>query len=320
MTSVAKRIACVACLDPARSVHTPTFLRAVALAEEFLFAADQVQLELHDDSASAEGSAVAAHKVLLQPPAAVVGHFASASAAVAAPLYAQYGLPLYLPAATRRTLTRHASTFRLCDHDEDYSAWLCEAAARQQWQLSNIEHDASVHGSAVARSITQMRADWPVLAGQPSQVFAGMYGASVQFVSDRLTAMAPAQRLILTDDAWASQLPQDLLAQGVDLVKHSLYVVGIQAQPQGPQVESIRQAWQGRWGGEPGCYFWETLAALQVANARAEYGHMPNGAAIETVIGPVTFDREGEHRPHNFGLWRVTPTGLQRVEPAEVAE
>lgn len=76
-------IACVACLEPNRSIHTATFLRAVELCEQYVCGGDRapaVTLERFDDAMRADVAARVALEIVARRPRAVVGHFASAAA------------------------------------------------------------------------------------------------------------------------------------------------------------------------------------------------------------------------------------------------
>nr|WP_105660966.1 hypothetical protein [Cronobacter dublinensis] len=104
----------------------------------------------------------------------------------------------------------------------------------------------------------------------------------------------------------------DLLAHGVDPDRHDILIAGICPHPAGDTARHVRQAWRRRWGGEPGTYLWETLAALQTA---ARYPELP----ARTVLGPLRFDEQRESRPSSFRLWRVTRHGLVALQPATEA-
>lgn len=295
-----RTIACVACLDPRRSVHTTTFLRAIELARDFVVAED-VHLCLYDDQASAQGGLYAARQVIASAPHAVVGHFASASAAVAAPCYAQHGLPLFLPAATSRGLTLHYTTYRVCDHDQDYAEWLCGELAERGWGIEQLRHDGSVHGKSVVSELAGHAQTYET--SEAVTVFAGMYAHAVAFVKAHVWSDHRQQPIILCDDAWSANLPGDLLALGVAVDEWDIHVACIRAQGHGALAETLREAWRQRWGGEPGSYFWETLAAIE---AGCDFPRLSS----QTVVGAVTFDVEGESRPGHFSLAKVTAQGL----------
>ncbi|WP_136444095.1 amino acid ABC transporter substrate-binding protein [Pacificoceanicola onchidii] len=278
------RIAAVACLDPARSIHTPTFLRAVELAQDHALPKD-VQITLFDDLASAGGAAQAARQILSFRPHAIVGHFASSAAQVAAPLYAMAGLKLFLPAATRADLTQNATTYRICDHDAAYVDWLCT-------EVKTPIHAALSDGSAHGDSVVQMVQQSPTFQPQSAPdtvLISGLYATSLQ-----LAAKTRARHIILTDDADAPTLAADLAAAGLDLTQTKVTVAALAPKPRGPIAEAILRA-----NPAPGTYAWETIAALQVAAQR--------GPTFDTVLGPLTFDTRREANPRSFTLKPVTP-------------
>ncbi|EBA1655683.1 ABC transporter substrate-binding protein [Salmonella enterica subsp. enterica] len=302
------RLACVACMDERRSVHTPTYLRAVELAQELLLP-EQVSVRLFDDGASAEGAARAAQEILTWAPDAIVGHFASSAADAAAPLYAQHRLPLFLPAATAKHLTRYPTTWRLCDNDEDYAAWLRQLF-KQPDLARFISDDGSVHGKSVTRQLAGIAS-----TARPEQAKTVIYAGSYQHAlawAVRWTQQSPADaRLILGDDAWSAELVPALLSKGVDLSTRQIFVAAMMPQPAGEQAIAITTSWRQRWDGLPGCYFWETLAALQVA---CRYPDFP----AQTVLGKLSFTAQRESHPHSFSLWQATNNGLQVVATPEI--
>jgi len=100
-----------------------------------------------------------------------------------------------------------------------------------------------------------------------------------------------------------------LLAHGINPDRHDILIAGICPHPAGETARRVREIWRRRWGGEPGTYLWETLAALQTA---ARYPELP----AQTVLGPLRFDDRRESRPSSFRLWRVTRQGLIAWQPA----
>jgi hypothetical protein len=280
-------IACVACLDPNISVHTPGFLRAVETARQVALGAD-VTVTLYDDRACAEGGAKAATQIIAAKPDIVVGHFASSAAMAAAPLYAQAGLPLILPAATRSDLTRHQGVFRVCDTDRDYVAWLCDAV---KGPIHAALSDGSAHGNSVVEQVRASNGFVP-RAATDTVLISGLYRPLLA-----LAGATKAQRLILTDDADCPDLAGDLVRAGVDFTQTKVVLGALRPKPMGPVAHRIQ-----RIQPQTGAYFWETIAALQVA-ARFAGPHHPH----DTVLGPITFDTSGEARPHSFALQRVQP-------------
>ncbi|EGT4277414.1 ABC transporter substrate-binding protein [Cronobacter sakazakii] len=298
-----KRIACVACLDPKFSVHAHTFLRAVVLARHGQLV-KEAQIRLFDDGGSREGALRAAREIAAWGADAVVGHYVSSAAAAAAPEYARRGVPLFLPAATASHLTRNETTWRLCDNDADYVAWLKERVSQAQWQVATPEHDGSLHGISVSE---QLAAALPITPYGPTRIFTGRYAASVRYAIRWAHIELPG-RLILTDDAGSPALVPDLLAHGIDPNQHEILIAGISPHPVGEIAHLVRQTWQRRWGGEPGAYLWETLAAIQTA---AAFPHIP----AQTVLGPLRFDARRESRPGHFRLWQVTRQGFIAYQP-----
>jgi hypothetical protein len=142
----------------------------------------------------------------------------------------------------------------------------------------------------------------PVHGTPPVTLFAGRYAEAVRFCG-AWAAAQPEGVLILTDDAWSPALVPHLLHHGVDPARHAIFVAAIRPDPQTVQAQPLRDQWQQQWAEPVGCYFWETVAALQLAAAWP-------AAATPTVLGTLTFDEHREARPHHMGLWRVTPDGL----------
>jgi hypothetical protein len=276
-------IAAVASLNPKNSVHTPTFLRAVELAKAHALP-PQTQVTLFDDEASAEGAASAAREILEARPDAVVGHFASSAAHVAAPLYAAAGLKLILPAATRSDLTQNATTYRVCDHDAAYVDWLCDTIATP---IHAALSDGTAHGDSVVNLIRSNPCFHPSDKPQ-TVVISGMYGAVL-----KLAAQTHAPDIVLTDDADLASLATDLRSAGVDLTRKRVRVAALHTEPRGPIAETIL-----RIEPAPGTYFWETIAALQVA--------AQPGPLFDTVLGPMGFDANREANPQSFILKTIT--------------
>lgn len=298
-----KRIACVAGLNPTFSAHAHTFLRAVVLARHCQLMKG-AQIRLFDDGGSREGALRAVGEITAWGAEAVVGHYVSSAAEAAAPEYAKRGVPLFLPAATASSLTRNATTWRLCDNDADYVAWVKSQIIQAQWQVATPEHDGSLRGISVSEQLASALTITPYGA---TRVFSGRYAASVRYAIRWAHSDLPG-RLILMDDAGSPALVPDLLAHGVDPERHEILIAGIFPHPAGEIARCIRQTWRRRWGGEPGAYLWETLAALQTAVCHPD-------EPAQTLLGPLHFDDHRESRPHSFRLWQATRQGLIAYQP-----
>ncbi len=295
-------LALVACLDEARSVHSVTFKRACAVFE--LYAAAKginVTLTRYNDGADATLAATIAQQIVLDRPHAVIGHFASAAADAAAPIYAMAALPLYLPAATARHLARHATTYRICAHDDAYAQAVAGFCQEQGLHIVRIEHDGSVHGRSMAMAMPMVH---DVPAGSRACVlYIGNCSNTIKFLAMQRDVDNP---VVLTDDA----LAPDMLAPA-RAYPGEVFVVGIVPRPTGDAAEWMAAAFIEEFGHEPGCYFWETIAAMQVAIATA--GIEPGAGPWNTVLGPLYFDAQGEGGQNTFTLFRVAASGFERV-------
>lgn len=304
------KLACVACMDENKSVHTTTWLRALELAQAYLLPA-QVTLKQFDDNASAQKAAEAAGEIVTWSPDAVVGHFASAAAEAAAPIYARHNLPLFLPAATAKHLTGYATTWRLCDNDEDYVSGLLSLLTSAERNAMNIEHDGSVHGISVAQRLSAALKPTEDPPHGATTFFAGQFRHALARAIDWAHSSVEDATLILADDAFSAELVPALLASDIDLTRRKIFVAAITPQPTGELAARLALAWARRWGGTPGCYFWETMAALQVA---CSYPDLP----AETVLGKLNFDSQRESHPGSFSFWQAKQHGLHKCLMSEV--
>lgn len=297
-------VACVACLDPARSVHTPTFTAAVEIAG-LVLADSGARLALFDDSADAGTARCVAETIVASKPDCVVGHFASAAAAAAAPIYEASGIPLLLPAATMSALNRFRSVYRICDNDTDYAQWLAHALAGRGLVPVRYASDGSAHGESV---IAALRAEFPAVseAGNPAIVFAGRYAETIAFAGKLASSATEGAALVVTDDADAPSLAADLAAAGLSVCMTPVYLAALRPGAKGRRAELIRQIYRERHGAEPGTYFWETVAAIEMAIAMP----LAEGDFVDTVLGPLRPDSHGECRPQSFRLVRVGMEGI----------
>lgn len=300
------RLACVACMDKNKSVHTITWLRAIELAREFLLP-PQVTLKLFDDNADAERAAEVAQQVVAWSPDAIVGHYASAAAEAAAPLYAEHNLPLFLPAATAKHLTIFPSTWRICDNDDDNVRWLLPLLIFLKQDALVIDHDDSVHGRSVAHRLNNGVDQAEYTQQAATAFFAGSFQYALERVVSGARCSVDGARLILADDVFSRELVPALMADGIVLDAVQSYVAAIASQPTGEGASKLAAAWQQRWGGVPGCYFWETMAALEIAR---RYPDLP----AQTLMGTLNFDAQRESHPTSFKLWQATHPGLQIVQ------
>ena len=305
------KVACVACLDESRSIHTRTFRRAIELFQE-LVADDTIELSLYDDRADAVQAARIARTIVADQPDCVVGHFLSDAAHAAAPFYAEAGIPLLLPAATRSDLTQFATTYRVCASETDYVRWLSAQMAALGWHPRHLICDDTLHAKGLSAQLCEQ---WPLDRDLGNcQVVIGRYDHCVQVVRDALASGQALPPTLMTDDAASVQLCRDLVALKVPLHQHQLLVAALRVEPVGQLAEQIRVRYEQQYAEQPGSYFWETVAALQLASV-AEF---PHTGAVTTVLGSVRFNRHRELALGQFALLQCEADGFveRRVEPA----
>lgn len=296
------RLALVACLDERRSVHTVTFKRAIdafiRLCEQQRNHSCELRIELFNDDADAGTAGQVATEIIKWGPHAVIGHFASGAAAAAAPIYEAANIPLLLPAATARHLTQSATTYRICDHDETYVQAIHRFCRRHNLRLDDIRHDGTVHGKSVATAISNS----PQISdqGRSCIMFSGSFRNSIKFMAECKGSKGKA--LLLTDDALAPEIVAPVQAYGGEV-----FIIGLVPRPRGQEAEQLLTAYQATFRSDPGSYFWETIAAMQVAVA-ARGGDLQQ-QTWNTVLGALRFDEERECSPSNSSAYRVLPSG-----------
>jgi hypothetical protein len=253
------------------------------------------------DGAAAGPAEAAARHLLAVGVDVVVGHFASAAAAAAAPLYARAGVPLLLPAATAPALTRHANVFRLCPSDHAIrAAALDYLQAQRDWRRLCVMTDGGPSARTFAEAIRAAVAglDGVQLVDSPPQAealfFVGRLHAAVHALHALGDALPP--HLLLSDDAIHPDMAAAVAARG----RHAV-AFGLDAAP-----------------GEP-VYLAETCAAIEIALALPQQVRPGEDACAAlrrlpwpTSLGPVRF-ADGENAAAKAVAWRIGPRGVHRV-------
>ncbi|MEX5505683.1 ABC transporter substrate-binding protein [Pseudomonas putida] len=315
--SATVRCGFAAILDPARSIHSETVLRALQLFREMQSGLN-IEFVLCEDYGSFEGGAHAADYLVSRGVDVVVGHYASNSALGALGFYAEHGVPLLLPSATDMSLTTgQGNAFRLCPHNQDIVEALLGQFSEGAEYGMQVYTDDSLYAQNLAgllRATLAARAV-PGNAGQPAPqiLFIGTGSRSEEFLH-ACQARQVTDDFILTDDAACAQLrlPTEFAAgqvRGVGFAPPSL------VNPTSPYVIE----YQRRYGEPPGVFFLETLAALEVAGA-LRLGQIPaneqlNQQTFDTCLGALRFER-GEQTRANLCLW-LADAG-QRLQPVEL--
>ena len=295
---MSRRLRCgfAAILDPARSMHTQTVLRALDIYKT-LFAQDTVEFICCEDFGSVEGGAHAADFLVSQGVDLVVGHYASNSAMGAAPLYAERRVPLLLPTATDSSLTLgRDNVFRLCaNNHEIVSAVL---ALLPPGEAANIK--VVTDGSAYAHNLAAAfkgAAPGVDQGGESVTVFIGTGTRTEEF----LQACEHSNDFILTDDAACAHLaiPGSMRAGQVRAVGFA------PANLVNSTAPCVRE-YVRRYGETPGVFFLETIAALEIVSqlqaTSTHYLADLNSGSFATSLGELRFVH-GERQQDTLCLW-----------------
>ncbi len=326
MTPVQKsrllRVGVSALFDPHDTPHARTFLRALAVARNFIPGLDRVEWCFLDDGANAARGAEVARQMIDREVDLVVGHFSSDAALSAAAVYRQAGIALLTPAATIDCLTlEHSNVFRFCPSDRQLASDLLAWLKTRDWRVLHIAADDSAHGQALARSIAVAAQQAGLRqVHEPGQaqveVFAGRLQASREHWLARRRS-GSKRPLVLTDDAASPYLGS---AQADDC---DTYVIGFGVA--GPAGESEGSSCHATdlhrqlYGAMPQTYYRESLlmfyvlAVLANSNGRkAELLDALSNTTFDTPLGLVGFDR-GECRGAFNSVWKLGEGGLVPV-------
>ncbi|WP_201000745.1 ABC transporter substrate-binding protein [Pseudomonas cichorii] len=316
------RVGVSALFDPNDTPHARTFLRALAVARNFIAGLGQVEWRFLDDGANAERGAEVARQMIDWEVDLVVGHFSSDAAVSAAALYRQAGIALLTPAATIDCLTlEHDNVFRFCPSDRqlanDLLAWL----KTRQWNVLHVGADGSAHGQALARAIAETAKQAGLHqvceTGQAQvEVFAGRLQASREHWLARRRS-GSTRPLVLTDDA-ASPYLGNALANDRDTYVIGFGVAGMDEES-GASSCHATALHQRLYGAMPETYYRESLLMFYVlavlANSnwrKAELLRALSNTTFNTPLGIVSFD-QGECRGAFNSVWKLGERGLAPV-------
>lgn len=314
----ALKVGVSALFNPGDTPHARTFLRALAVARNFIPGLAQVQWHFLDDGAERKRAEQVAEQLVAEGVDLVMGHFSSDAAIGAAPIYRQAGIALLTPAATIDCLTQdHHNVFRFCPSDRQLANDLLRWVKSNGWRTLHVDADQSAHGQALAKGIAQAarevgmrQADHPKHA--EVEVFAGRLRSSREHWQQRRAA-GSQRPLILTDDAASPYLGH---AAATD---STTWVIGFgHAEHETERCPGTEQH-QALFAAAPETYFRESLLLLHVVGElaarnwrRAELLHALNHSTFKTPLGDVSFD-QGERRGACNSLWHVGPQGLQHI-------
>jgi ABC-type branched-subunit amino acid transport system substrate-binding protein len=299
------RLGICAALDVGTTLHARSFLRGVYLSSHLFSNVRRARHFYFDDGANADGGREAAKRFIEARVDAVIGHFASESAAAVVETYAQAGIPLILPASTCAALTEDGSTtFRVCASDRVLArrlltfaegqgllrlALLADPSLHGQQQLHELQHAAKLSTAKVVTDVNQADA----------LVFCGRLKASRQFLVENRAAGCGLP-LFFTDDAASPALVSGLEPTG------TVYVVSFPVASDLPEAQSVDLAYQRIYGEQAPVYAIETLAAFSLVDlaARQRRGLLDalRFEQFSTPAGPISFSN-GENDHARVSLW-----------------
>ena len=301
------------------SVHSPTFKRAIEMAMND-HPAYNPELIWANDQASLEGGFNAATQLRTSEVALVIGHYASAAARGALPVYREAGIPLLLPAATADGLTKDFSNaFRLCSSDTKLANYMYRYLfPRYRDGKIAILEDGSVHGhclSGILRSWFAGMATPNIEADTTAIIFTGSYANSIQFV-EQCRREGCSLPVYLTDDVVHTDIINDLWEAAGEI-----FIFGYAAASSYPSAKAVTERYHALYGSYPQTYFLQTYAAMQIAFAcsvergfgRAKIDRLTTGT-WETVLGETNFVNQ-ECQKEMFSLWKAsTAHGLYSLQ------
>ncbi|RAU48546.1 MULTISPECIES: ABC transporter substrate-binding protein [unclassified Pseudomonas] len=299
------RLGICAALDVRTTLHARSFLRGVYLSSHLFSHVRRAQHLYFDDGASAEGGQAAAERFIEAGVDAVIGHFASESAAAVIERYAQAGIPLILPASTCARLTEDGrTTFRVCASDRKLAQQLLAFAQEAGLSKLALFADASLHGQRQLLELEQGASLSTVrVVSDPNEadalVYCGRLKASHQFLVDNRAAGCELP-LIFTDDAASPALVQGVARPG------TIYVVSFPIASDLAEAQGVDQVYQRFYGEHTPVYAIETLAAFSLVDAAARQRRNLLDALrfdhFSTPAGPVSFSN-GENDHARVSLW-----------------
>ena len=306
------RLGICAALDVGTTLHARSFLRGVYLSSHLFSHVRRAQHLYFDDGASADGGRDAARRFIDARVDAVIGHFASESAAAVVESYAQAGIPLILPASTCAALTEDGpTTFRVCASDRVLAKRLLAFAESQGLLRLALFADPSLHGQ---RQLHELKAAAHLSTVQVVQesaqadalVFCGRLKASRQFLVENRTAGCGLP-LFFTDDAASPALVSGLQHTG------TVYVVSFPVASDLPEAQPVDLAYRRIYGESAPVYAIETLAAFSLVDlaARQRRGLLDalRFDSFSTPAGPISFSN-GENDHARVSLWVYADKGV----------
>ncbi|MCA6222393.1 SidA/IucD/PvdA family monooxygenase [Photorhabdus antumapuensis] len=198
-----------AILDPKRSIHALTVMRAIEIFKD-LHNNSTLKFILSEDYGSIEGGTKAAKYNIENNVDIVIGHFSSNAAIGAAEVYSHHNIPVLLPTATETTLTiRNSNIFRICFNNKNIAHALTALTKEDGDRYYEIKTDGSKYSDNLAEDIRRMlgKNDTAVKPNDNTDqiIFIGTIGKSEKFLHNYFSEKRNG-KIILTDDAACKQL------------------------------------------------------------------------------------------------------------------
>lgn len=281
-----------AILDPRVTPHARTFLRAIALARNFLPSLGEIEFLYRDDAASASTAEIVARGFVKAGVDVVIGHFSSDAALAATPIYEEAKLPVLLPASTVDAATKRSGVYRLCPTDSALAKFLVKAVLAEGWDSIEVLSDESVHGRAIADAVRQEakanKVEIDTSRSVCATVFAGRLAESEAYLPLHFTAR-PNTPLILSDDAVSPRM------LGRKALPAPVYAIGFPPPWCFPRASLISRRHELLFGNLPETYFLESYAAFEMLSAliandvSMRLTDFLEQNSFQTVLGPIKF-------------------------------
>ncbi len=301
-----------------------------------------IQVIAEDEQCAPDQAVNVAQKFVDAGAVAVIGHICSGATIAALPTYTEAGIPVISPSATNVSITTsgdYPTFLRTIAHDEkqaelqidflnslgvksivalhdkgDYGKGLAEfaSAAAEANGIEVLLFEGITPGaldySAVILKISEANPDAVVFGGyhpEASKLVAQMksQGLDIPFIAGDG----------VKDDTFISVAKED--AEGV-------YATGVIDTTTLPVTARARSAYSDKYGEEPGAFFDNGYAAIQVlievlqssgADADALLSALKSNT-FSTTLGDISFNNQGDVEGAGFAVYQVVNGSYERVQ------
>jgi branched-chain amino acid transport system substrate-binding protein len=297
---------------------------------------EPITLIAADDACDARRAVAAAQEFVAKDVRFVVGHFCSNASIAAAEVYAKADIVMLSPTASNPTLTEKGqwNVLRIASRDDGQAD---VAAARIKSEKPGAKVAVVLDGSPL---LAQIAARFP----GDTQVVIAAGGTSFPQAVETIRASGATVVYLASGSAEAGALAGDIKDAGLavslygpdSLVADAYWerageaaegtLMTFPADPMmSPKAQSVIAQIKAAGGDAqgavlPGYAAIEVLAeaakARSVNDGKAMADWLKSGSVIETVLGPVSFDRKGDVSPQRFDWYRWSQGSYTRERPA----